>query len=264
MAAKKIWVTWLPAGEGAPAPEGSLKALASVGLQVSGSPWIDDLEKMAWYDLGATLQDRAQADLWLIAGRGDDFKLPRSRYGLSLVTAMAREGRGSGFPIVCLGLDKAPDAEAMPTLMRGLRFLSAVDSGWAAKIAASFLKKTADGPAWDFRLSATGHPYIGQWFEVGPREGEWLGVMFGVSGEGKIAHHLVGPKGQLPERSVLEYATQGIKAEVGGVEYTAWAVQNKIGPNDSYFIKVEGHPSKLMFGGHPGTDQAEVTIINLK
>lgn len=87
--------------------------------------------------------------------------------------------------------------------------------------------------------------------------------MFGVSGEGEIAHHLVGPKGQLPEKSVLEYATQGIKAEVGGVEYTAWSVQNKIGPNDSYYVKVEGHPSKLMFGGHPGTDQAEVTIIDL-
>jgi len=262
MAGKKVWVTWLPAGKEAPQPEGALKALASAGLQVSGSPWIDDLEKMAWYDLGTRLQDRAQADLWLIAGRQEDFKSPRYRYGLSLVTAMTRDRRGSGFPILCLSLDTVPEAGAMPTLMRGLRFLTATDSGWAAKIAASFLKK-GDGAAWDFRLSATGHPFIGQWFEVGPREGEWQGVMFGVSGEGKIAHHLVGPKGQLPERSVLEYATQGIKAEVSGVEYTACSVQNKIGPNDSYYIKVEGHPSKVMFGGHPGTDQAEVTILSL-
>lgn len=262
MAGKKGWVTWLPAGKEAPQPEGALKALASVGLQVSGSPWIDDLEKMAWYDLGTTLQEPSQADLWLIAGRAEDFRSARYRYGLSLVTAMARDRRGNGFPIVCLSLDAVPEAETMPTLLRGLRFFSAADSGWAAKIAASFLKKT-EGAAGDFRLSATGHPYIGQWFEVGPREREWQGVMFGVSGEGKIAHHLVGPKGQLPEKSVLEYATQGIQAEVSGVEYTAWSVQNKLGPNDSYYIKVEGHPSKVMFGGHPGTDQAEVTIINL-
>jgi hypothetical protein len=262
MAGKKVWVTWLPAGKEAPQPEGTLKALAAVGLQVSGSPWIDDLEKMAWYDLGTTLQEPAQADLWLIAGRGDDFRSPRHRYGLSLVTAMARDRRGSGFPIVCLALDKVPEVETMPTLMKGLRFLPTADSGWSAKIAASFLKK-GDGAGWDFRLSATGHPFIGQWFEVGPREGEWQGVMFGVSGEGKIAHHLVGPKGQLPDRSVLEYATQGIQAEVGGVAYTAWSVRNKIGPNDSYYVKVEGHPAKLMFGGHPGTDQAEVTTINL-
>ncbi len=263
MAGKKVWVTWLPAAKEAPQPEGALKALTTVGLQVSGSPWIDDLEKMAWYDLGTTLQDSAQADLWLIAGRGEDFRSARYCYGLSLVAAMARDGRGTGFPIVCLSLDTAPEAETMPTLLRGLRFLPAADSGWAAKIAASFLRKT-EGAAWDFRLSATGHPYIGQWFEVGPREGEWQGVMFGVSGEGKIAHHLVGPKGQLPEKSVLEYATQGIQAEVSGVEYTACSVQNKIGPNDSYYIKVEGHPSKLMFGSHPGTDQAEVTIVELK
>ncbi|TAK06642.1 MAG: hypothetical protein EPO39_08335 [Candidatus Manganitrophaceae bacterium] len=263
MAGKKVWVTWLPTGEGAPPPEGTVKSLAGAGLQVGGSAWVDDLERMAWYDLGTTLWDPAQADLWLIAGRGDDFKSPRHRYGLSLVTAMARDRRGSGFPILCLSLDAAPDAATMPTLLRGVRFLSAAESSWPAKVAAAFLKRT-DGPAPDFRLSATGHPYIGQWFEVGPIEGEWQGAMFGVSDEGKISHHLVGPKGQLPERSVLEYATQGIQAEVGGSAFTAWSVQNKIGPNDSYYIKVEGHPSKLMFGGHPGTDQAEVTVVDLK
>lgn len=174
MAGEKIWVTWLPAGKEAPQPEGALKALTIVGLQVSGSPWIDDLEKMAWYDLGATLQEPAQADLWLIAGRAEDFRSARHRYGLSLVTAMARDRRGSGFPIVCLALDKVPEVETMPTLMKGIRLLSAADSGWAAKIAASFLKK-GDGAVWDFRLGATGHPFIGQWFEVGPREGEWRG-----------------------------------------------------------------------------------------
>jgi hypothetical protein len=262
MAQKKVWVTWLPAGEGAPQAEGTLKALGAVGLQIGGAPWIDDLEKMAWYDLGNALHDPAQADLWLIAGREEDFRSMRHRYGLSLVTAMARDRRGGGFPIVSLGLDGTVSDETLPTLMRGMRFLSAAEPNWAAKIAAGFLKRT-EGAASDFRLTATGHPFIGQWFEVGPREGEWQGAMFGVSGEGKISHHLVGPKGQLPERSVLEYATQGIQAEVGGVAYTAWSVQNRIGPNDSYYIKVEGHPSKLLFGGHPGTDQAEVSVVQL-
>jgi hypothetical protein len=263
MAGKKVWVTWLPTGEGAPQPDGVLKNLASAGLQVSGSAWIDDFEKMAWYDLGTTLQEPAKADLWLIAGRSKEFQSARHRYGLSLVTAMTRDRRGSGFPIVCLGLDGVIAAEEMPTLMRGIRFIPAADSNWSAKIAAGFLKKV-DGAVPDFRLSATGHPFIGQWFEVGPREGEWQGVMFGVSIEGKISHHLVGPKGQLPERSVLEFAIEGIQAEVGGCGYTAWSVQNRIGPNDSYYIKVEGHPSRLLFGGHPGTDQAEVSVVHLK
>ena len=87
--------------------------------------------------------------------------------------------------------------------------------------------------------------------------------MFGVSGQGKILQHLVGPKGQLPEKSVVEYATEGIKAEVGKVEYTAWSVQNKIGREESYYIKVEGFPETIMFGGHPGTDKSEVTVVTL-
>ncbi|MBI3597300.1 MAG: hypothetical protein HY203_09130 [Nitrospirae bacterium] len=262
MAGKKVWVTWMPAGGKGPKPDTVLTALTAAGLQIGGAPWIDDLPKMAWYELGSALLETAKADLWLVAGRSEDFRSERNRYGLSLVTAMVREGRGIGFPIFFLGLDHASEPESMPTLLRDLRFLSAADSNWPAKIATAFLKP-AQGAPWDFRVNAVGHPIIGQWFEIGPREGEWAGVMFGVSGEGKITHHMVGPKGQLPDKSVLKYPTEGIRAEVKGVEFTAWSVQNRIGPQDSYYVKVEGHPSTLLFGGHPGTDQAEVTILKL-
>ncbi|MBI3597283.1 MAG: hypothetical protein HY203_09045 [Nitrospirae bacterium] len=262
MAGKKVWVIWMPTGEGAEKPDKLLGSLQGYGLQIDGSTWIDDLEKMAWYELGTSLLEKKNADLWLIAGRKTDLEAPRNRYALSLVTVMLREGRGPGFPILCLGLDHAPSAATMPMLTRDFYFLSAADPSWPAKVPATFLKKAKTEP-WDFRINATGHPFIGQWFEVGPREGEWQGVMFGVSGEGKISHHLVGPKGQLPEKSVLEYPTQDIKAEVRGIEYTAWSVQNRLNPESSYYVKVEGYPSSVMFGGHPGTDQAEVTIIEL-
>jgi hypothetical protein len=217
---------------------------------------------MAWYELGTSLLETAQADLWLIAGTKEDFQSPENRYALSLLTAMTREGRGNAFPIFVLGLDHLPEPAEMPTLTRELKFLSTADSSWAAKIAMSFLKTSKAAP-WDFRISAVGHPLIGQWFEIGPREGEWRGAMIGVSGGGKIIHHMVGPKGQLPDKSVLEYATEGIRAEVNGIEFNAWSVQNRIGANDSYFVKVEGHPPSLLFGGHPGTDQAEVTVLKL-
>lgn len=262
MAGKKIWVTWMPAGEHAQKPEKVLNSLGSSGLQIGGAPWIDDLEKMAWYELGTLLTEAANADLWLIAGGRGDFQSPRNRYALSLITAMVREGRGPAFPIFCLCVDHTPDARSMPTLTREFRFLAAADPNWPAKIATAFLKKAAAEP-WEFRLSAVGHPIIGQWFEIGPRTEEWAGAMFGVSGEATILHHMVGPKGQLPEKSVLEYATQGIKAEVGGVEYTAWSVQNTIGPESSYYVKVDGIPPKILFGGHPGTDKAEVTVLEL-
>lgn len=263
MAAKTVWVTWLPDVASGQKPDAVLARLGGAGLTVSGAPWVDDLPRMAWYELGTTLTEPGKAvDAWLIAGRAEDWAKPSCRYALSLVTAMVREGRGFGLPIFGLGVDAAPDAATLPTLLRGIRMLSASEASWPAKIAASFLR-TAVAEPWDFRLGAVGHPIIGQWFEVGPRSGEWAGAMFGVSSEAAITHHLVGPKGQLPEKSVLEYATQGIKAEVGGAEYTAWAVQNRITSGESYYLKVEGTPSHVMFGGHPGSDQADVTVLRL-
>jgi hypothetical protein len=41
-------------------------------------------------------------------------------------------------------------------------------------------------------------------------------------------------------------------------------VQNTLVPEDSYYVKVEGFPARLVIGGHPGTDQAEVFVIELK
>jgi hypothetical protein len=262
MAGKKVWVTWMPTGEGAEKPDKVLSSLQGQGLQIDGSTWIDDLEKMAWYEMGTSLLEKKNADLWLVAGRKADLEAPRNRYALSLLTAMVRDGRGPEFPVFHLGLDYRPEADAMPMLTRDFRLLAAADRNWPAQIATAFIKK-ARPEAWDFRLSASGHPFIGQWFEVGPQTGEWEGVMFGVSGEGKIVHHLVGPKGQLPEKSVVEYPMEGIKAEVRQVEYGAWSVQNKISTEDSYYVKVEGFPKTILFGGHPGTDKAEVTVAEL-
>lgn len=274
MAGKKVWVTWMPTTPKMPAMQGTssdsealqqaqvLKMLDSYGLKVGGAQWVDDLKKMAWYELASILLERDKVDLWLIAGERNDLESVSNRYALSLITATVREGRGNDFPIFCLGLDYMPDAATMPSLIRDFRFLLNSDSGWPAKIVTSFVKKTRVEPM-DFRLTAIGHQFIGQWFEVGPREGEWQGVMFGVSGEAKITHHIVGQKGMLPEKGILEYPAMGIGAEVKGVEYTACSVQNTIGNNDSYFVKVEGFPGKILFGGHPGTDKAEVRVLDL-
>jgi len=262
MAEKKIWVTWLPGDSGSQKPDRILKTLNDYGFRVSGAPWVDDLERMAWYELGTLLMEVDKVDLWFIAGTRNDLTSTRNRYALSLVSAIICEGRGTNFPIFCLVLDGTIDPAAMPLLTRDISFLSAASPDWPAKIATAFLKQAKIDPR-SFRFNAVGHPVIGQWFEVGPREGEWQGVMFGVSSEGNIVHHMVGPKGQLPEKSTLEYPIIGIKAEVGGVEYTASSVQNRISPNDSYYIKIEGFPGRILFGGHPGTDQAEVTVIEL-
>jgi hypothetical protein len=78
-----------------------------------------------------------------------------------------------------------------------------------------------------------------------------------------ILHQAVGPKEELPSRTVLEYPIKDMKVTVGDHNYTACAVSNQIDPDTSYYAKVEGHPDHLIFGGHPGTDDAEVYVLTL-
>jgi hypothetical protein len=230
---------------------------------VTGSTWVDDLQQSHWLALGAALLDAANADLWLIASDAKSLAAPTNRYALSLLTATVREGRGEGFPIICLGIEALPGRESMPTLMRPLQSLAMSDPGWPAKlVAAAFNPAKAKPP--DFRLGVWANPLFGQWFEVGPQGENWGGVMFGVTAEGTITHHAVGPKGQVPERAIIEYPVEGMQAQVQGTTFTAWSVQNILGPDDSYYVKVEGFPAMVIFGGHPGTDQAEVVVIELK
>lgn len=263
MAQKKGWVTWMPTAEASYKPEQVLQQLGRYGLEVSGNTWVDDLERMAWLSLQETLLDTAAVDLWLIAGNTPSLTAPDNRYALSLLTASVRAGRGATFPILYLGLDVAPDPATMPTLMHTCQCLTATAPGWPARVvAAAFSPRPVAQP--EMRFSVHANPLIGQWFEVGPSLEDWHGVMFGVADGGTITHHTVGPQGQLPERAVLEYQLQGIQAQVGDTLYTAWSVQNTLRPEDSYYVRVEGYPSRIMLGGHPGTDQAEVFVLALK
>jgi hypothetical protein len=262
MAKKRIWLTWLPSDEGSPTPDSTIQMLKQYGLEVVGSRWVGDLEKMAWSELSTTLLDPPKADVWLVAGRETDAAAERNRYALSLSSTVLYEGRPA-LPIVFLGLDFVPHADRMPTLTRSFEFLTAEAKDWPAKVVAAAFRKAETGPR-DFRFNVIAHPLIGQWFEVGPREGEWPGVMLGVSGDARILNHAVGHRGELPERTVLEFPTEGIKARIGDTEFTACSVQNRLGLDDSYFVRVQGFPQKLIFGGHPGDHEAEVVVLDLE
>lgn len=260
MARKKVWVTWM-AADGAGVRE-IVAALGKQGLETGGAPWIDDLEKMAWVELGNALLDAKTADIWLIACDRVAMEHKNNRYALSLIAAALRHQRGAQCPIMLLGLDFVPESNALPTPLRNLTLLSKSDKAWPAKVvAAAHAKKPATPP--EFRLDVRANPMFGQWFEIGPVEGQWDGAMFGVSSDGTITHHATGPKGELPERAVLEYPIKDIKAEVGGASVTVWAVQNRLDAAHSYYVKVDGTPTQIVFGGHPGSDQAEVFVLTL-
>jgi hypothetical protein len=264
MASKKIWLTWMQSvvdGSHTPPQCGSL--LRQYGLEVAGHTWVDNLAQMAWLDVEAALCDSEHADLWLIASDKQGLATANNRYALSLITASVQAKRSPSFPIVCLGLDERPEAATLPTLLRHGPCLVVTDQSWPAKIVATAFNPPTLPPL-DFRLRVHANPVLGQWFEIGPRTENWHGVMFGVSEGGTITHHAVGPQGQVPERTMLEYQIQGLQAQVGATTYTAWSVQNTIGPEDSYYIRVDGFPASLIVGGHPGTDQAEVFLLDLR
>jgi hypothetical protein len=117
-------------------------------------------------------------------------------------------------------------------------------------------------PSEAFRFSVIAHASLGQWFEVGPVEDHWQGALFGVDG-GAITHHGVGPSGMLPERCTLEHPSMGMRIDAGGREFTCCAVKNRLSSGESYFVRVTGAPSGLLFGEHPEQDEADVRILDL-
>jgi hypothetical protein len=47
------------------------------------------------------------------------------------------------------------------------------------------------------------------------------------------------------------------------VAFNAWGLQNKIAPEQSYFIRLEGEPDVLAFGALPGGEISELEFVRL-
>ncbi|MDN4502266.1 hypothetical protein QX776_07620 [Alteromonadaceae bacterium BrNp21-10] len=262
MAGKKVWVTWLPEKENEAELQQTLQQLQMVGLEVSGAPWIDDLEKCVWTELAEMLSAEDGPELWLIAGRTQDFNNQRIRYGLSLLLASLSQSKQPA-KIFSQCIDGA--LPTLPTLCQHFTPLDAA-AGWNAKVVAAAYISAPQVVEPDYYLTVIAHSAIGQWFEVGPNTNDapWAGAMFGIiEGDAKITFQAVGERGQLPEKSVNKFPSMGIKAEIGGDEFVACALQNDITGGQSYYVKITGFPSKIFFAGHPGSDQAEVQVITL-
>jgi len=257
---KKLWMTSL-----APSEEAVKKVMGQLqtyGLEVNGHFWEDDLQKMAWIKARDALIDTNVA-LWLVLASRESLLGPSIRGGLSLLAITVQAQRGLGFPIALLLTEGDPPApELLPTPLKAALVLSSSDATYGAKVVAR-VHAPMKHPLPEYRLDVYGNPHIGQWFEVGPREGLWRGAMLGVSGA-DISFHGVGPKGSLPSRSVLNYPMKGLKVNLGDKEYAAWAVQNDLDARTSYFAKVEGCPGSILFGPYSSDREAEVHVVTLK
>lgn len=257
---KTVWVTALAKDEAR--VKTVMGELKKYGFAPNGHFWVDNLEKMAW--LGAREEmKKAKPSLWLVLASDQDLAAPSLRYGLSLMALSTQAASGAGFPTAVLTSGKAPaDAAALPGPLRGALPLADATPAWQAKLVA-LASKPAAPDARDYRLDVYGDPSIGQWFEVGPTQGAWKGAMFGVAGA-EITFHAVGPKGRLPERTVLEYEQKGIELTLGAKKFTAWAVKNQVEAGHSYYLRVKGEPEAVLFSEYAEGQEAEVHTVYLK
>ncbi|BAN26545.1 hypothetical protein [Caballeronia insecticola] len=272
MSTKTVWITAFDKEQDG-ARVGLLSGLLKrYGLSTQGSFWVDEPDKLAWR-AGLDALNAARADLWLILANPDALAKPSIRYGLSLFAASLREARGAGFPMVLSG---AAGVESMPALLGGATVLVENHPSWPAKIVARANLAKAGEPQ-DYRFEVVGEEQLGQWFAIGPREGHWDGVVFGVHGgvkggdkgsdkgsEAKIDFQAIGPRGKLPEKTVLEYAQEGLTLQVGEREFGAWAVRNRLGPDDMYYARVRGAPESVLFMPYTDDSEASATILHLR
>ncbi len=257
---KTIWLTSL--GSSQDAVNKFMHQMRTYGLEVKGHFWKDDLKKLAWMAPRDDLID-SKIPLWAILGSEEELLNPNIRYGLSLLAITVQAKRSPGFPIIILQTQGDPvsvDQLAMP--LKGADIFSAPDPGIGAKLVAK-AHKTPKQISPEYNIDIYGNEQIGQWFEIRPVSSTWPGAMFGVD-SGEITFHAVGPYGKLPSKSVLNYPMEGLKLNLGDKEYTAWAAQNELNTETSYFVKVDGFPESILFGPYSTEEAADVYVIKLK
>ncbi|UCE56506.1 MAG: hypothetical protein JSV31_13990 [Desulfobacterales bacterium] len=257
---KTMWVTSL--GSSHDPIKKLMSQMKTYGLEVQGHFWKDDLEKMAWMAARDNLMD-AKISMWAILGSNDELLAADTLYGLSLLAITAQAQRGLHFPIIILQTEgELISSEQLSTPLKGAEMMSVSDAGLGAKLVAK-VHKPPKSVSSEYHMDIYGNEQIGQWFEVRPENSNWPGVMFGVAGA-EIAFHAVGPSGSLPAKTVLNYPMEGLKLEMGGKEYTAWAARNELNADTSYFVKVEGSPESIIFGPYSAEEAAEVFVVRLK
>ena len=259
---KTAWITVLDKEKNQEAAQKLYKTVQTYGLAPGGQFWQDNLEQMAWASARDDLIGPGTG-LWIILGSAEALKTATIQYGLAMLTLGVQAEKSHGFPILIAVTDGVLTADDLPTPLKSAEILPASGAALGAKIAAKANMPVKKVPV-EYRLDVFGVQGLGQWFEVGPAPGHsWKGVMFGVD-QGEINAHGVGPAHKLPEKSILEYPMAGLKLQLGDSEFTANAVQNQLTENDSYYLKVAGNPSAILFGPLTQDDEGEAFVVKLK
>jgi len=255
---KTVWISALSKNQ--PRVAAVSAHLKRYGLQCKGHFWTDEPDKLAWRVALDSLRE-ARADLWLILADNVEMAKPTVRYGLTLLSTALHASLGPGCPIAMLW--DSPSTLELPPLLQNAVQLEEASPYWAAKIVAK-ANLTAKTSALDYRFEVVGDERLGQWFEIGPRTGGWNGVVFGVTGaDVEIDFQAVGPQGGLPEKAVIEFPQQGLKLQVGSREFSAWALRNSVDSSCSYYARVKGCPTAILFMPYADESETEATVLQL-
>jgi len=230
------------------------------GLTAAGHFWSDNLPEMEW---AAPIQEMIdpQVGVWVVIGSVKTFEAESVRIGLSLLALALQARKGFKFPIILCPDDGDLDKASLPTPLADADVVtSAAALGPKLAAKANIPVRPVD---LEYRLDLHPIPKLGLWVAVGPGKGHaWKGALLGVD-DGEITSHGVGPIGQVPERCVLNYPMEGLKLNLGDTEYTAWAVQNELDDQTSYYCRVYGNAKSFVFGPLPDEDEGELFTVNL-
>ncbi len=255
---KAIWLSALKKDEAV--VQKTMAQFKTYGLQLQGHFWQNDNAKMGWLAPKDELL-KADAAMWVILGSRQELHNSELRYGLSLLALTVQAQKGTAFPIVILQTEGDPLAsEELPTPLQGALVLPAGGAATPAKLVAKFHAKPPSIPA-AYHLDMVGNEQLGQWLQIYPTAHAWPGIIFAVDA-GEIVFQAVGPPGKLPKKTTLNFAMQGLKLEMDGAAFTAWATQNPISGENAYFIKINGAPKTLLFG--PYTEEGAVEMYTVR
>ncbi len=252
MLKKKVFLSAMEKDEQAVA--GLFARVKAAGFDVNGHFWSHEEKELTKV---LPTQEVENVDAWVIFAPKQISS--ETLVGVTLTLLTVRTFRETQLPVIIVGSN-----QDLPPLLNTAEFTT------AEKLAVRLSTRTAIRKKWiedDFRLSAHCQSGVGYWLEVGPADGNmWKGALVGADTSlgGTIDFQAVGPKGSMPERTVLEYPVRDARLSAGGSEYTAWGCQNQLTDADSFYVRLKGLvPSLLLSEGLSSDDSMDCRIIRL-
>lgn len=239
---KSVWITMIKKDEAR--AQAIYKTVSEYGLGVEGHFWRDDLENMEWSGAIPEIA-KNQTGLWMIVGDTGDFT-DSIVQGLSLLSLAVTAQKGGRIPVMILADNPETVTEKLPLPLAGAQVFEPENPALGAKMTAkaNLPPKTVES---EYRLNVHALPKVGLWLEAGPTAGDWAGVLFGAQAA-TIDAMGIGPAGEIPERSTLEYPLRDMKLTAGDREFTAWAANNTISSKESVYVRIKENPAAFLFG----------------